>query len=190
MKRILAIVFKVIDVVTDRLVLLSGLFICVMSVLATFGVVMRYVFKAPEPYSYEIGVILLFACIMLAIPAVQKERRQLRVDIIVSRLSPKGQNIFENIIVPIVALIFVSVVIWKGWGIFLSALSSGETSQSVVQEKLWPMKLLVPIAMGLLALVLLCQLGEGIRHLVKGTTREDKRRQLDPADRSETENQC
>jgi TRAP-type mannitol/chloroaromatic compound transport system permease small subunit len=177
-KRFFAIADKVIGVVTDYALLVSGLLIAVMSVLTTFGVVMRYAFDSPEPYSYEINVMFLVACILLAIPAVQKEGRNLRVDWIVGRFSKRGQHIFENVVVPIIALVFVSVTIWKSWAIFLSSIQSGETSQSAVQEPLWPMKLLVTVTMAWLALVLISQLVRGIQHLARGTTKEDTRIQL------------
>jgi TRAP-type C4-dicarboxylate transport system permease small subunit len=177
-KRIFSVADKVIGVVTDYAVLISGILIAIMSVLTTFGVVMRYAFHSPEPYSYEISVIFLLSCILLAIPAVQKGGRNLRVDWIVGRFSKRGQHIFENIVVPIIALIFVGVVVWKSWDIFLSSLHSGETSQSAVQEKLWPMKLLVTLTMGWLGLVLIAQLVHGIQDLARGTVKEDKRIQL------------
>lgn len=178
MKKLFAIADKVVSTVTDYAVLVSGILIAIMSVLTTYGVVMRYAFGAPEPYSYEISVIFLLSCILLAIPAVQKEGRNLRVDFIVGRLSKRGQHIFENIVVPVIALVFVAVVVWKSWGIFVSSFHSGETSQSAVQEKLWPMKLLVTLTMGWLALVLISQLVHGIQDLARGTTKEDKRIQL------------
>ncbi len=182
MKTLAAILDKVIHKVTDWAVLIAGILIAIMGVLTTYGVVARYAFDAPEPYSYELSVIFLLACILLAIPAVQKERRNLRVDVLVGRLSPRAQNVFENIVVPLVGLTFVVVVIWKSWGIFMSSYQSGETSQSAVQEPLWPMKLLVPLTMGWLALVLVSQLAQGIQHVVKGTTREDTRIQMEQLD--------
>ncbi len=189
MKRFFSIADKVISVVTDYAVLISGLLIAVMSVLTTFGVVMRYAFDSPEPYSYEINVIFLVACILLAIPAVQKEGRNLRVDWIVGRLSKRGQHIFENIVVPVIAMVFVGVTVWRSWLTFVSSFTTHETSQSAVQEPLWPMKLLVTLTMAWLFLVLISQLVRGIQHLAKGTTKEDQRIQLPVRDQSDEDKQ-
>jgi TRAP-type mannitol/chloroaromatic compound transport system permease small subunit len=186
-KRFFSIADKVIGVVTDYAVLISGLLIAVMSVLTTFGVVMRYAFDSPEPYSYEINVIFLVACILLAIPAVQKEGRNLRVDWIVGRFSKRGQHIFENIVVPVIAMVFVGVTVWRSWLTFVSSFTTGETSQSAVQEPLWPMKLLVTLTMAWLFLVLISQLVRGIQHLAKGTTKEDTRIQLPVREQSDEE---
>jgi TRAP-type mannitol/chloroaromatic compound transport system permease small subunit len=174
-KKLLLKIDAVTNKVCDWALLVSGLLITVMAVLTTYGVVARYAFGAPEPYTYETSVIFLVACILLAIPAVQKDRRNLRVDFIVGRLSPRGQHVFENIVVPVLALVFVGVVIWKSWGIFLASFKSGESSQSILQEPLWPMKLLVTVTMCWLALVLISQLVHGIRQLAAGQTREDTR---------------
>ncbi len=178
MKRFFSKADNVILKVTDWLVLVAGILIVLEGLLTTYGVFMRYAMHAPEPYSYEIAVIFLVACILLAIPAVQKHRRNLRVDFIVGRFSPRGQNIFENIVVPVLALVFVSIIVWKSWGLFVSSYRTGETSQSAWQERLWPMKLLVPLTMGWLDLVLISHLVHGIQHLSRGTTREDTRIQL------------
>jgi TRAP-type C4-dicarboxylate transport system permease small subunit len=186
-KRFFAIADRVINGVTDYAVLISGLLIAVMAVLTTFGVVMRYAFDNPEPYSYEISVIFLVACILLAIPAVQKEGRNLRVDWIVGRFSKRGQHIFENIVVPVIGLVYVGVVVWRSFVSFHSSLLTDERSQSAVQEPLWPMKLLVVLTMAWLCLVLISQLVRGIQHLARGTVKEDKRIQLPTAAQSDEE---
>jgi TRAP-type mannitol/chloroaromatic compound transport system permease small subunit len=80
-----------------------------------------------------------------------------------------------DIVTPVLALVFVSIIVWKSWGIFLSALHSGESSQSVWEEPLWPTKLLVPISMFWLCLTLVAQLVHGVVNLVTGKTRIDTR---------------
>jgi len=157
--------------------LVAGFLIIIMGFLGTYGVGARYLFGDPEPYSYEMAVIFLVACILFALPAIQHDRRNLRVDFISNLLPPRGQNILETVCWTL-ALVFVSIVIWKSWGIFLSSYRAGETSQSSWEEPLWPMKLLVPLAMSWLWLTLLSQLVHSVIHLMRGTTREDTRVQV------------
>ncbi|MBN1631897.1 MAG: TRAP transporter small permease [Thermoleophilia bacterium] len=178
MKRFLLRIDSVVAKVSDWGLLISGILIMLMGILTTYGVGRRYVFDDPEPYSYELSVIFLVTCILISIPAIQKDRRHLRVDFLINHMSPKWQGIMTDVFTALLAMVFLSVVIWKSWGIFMSAFQSGETSQSAWQEPLWPMKLLVPISMGWLFLTLVSQLVHGIINVVKGTVREDNRIQL------------
>lgn len=166
---------RIIDKVSQWGLLASGIIILIMAFLTTYGVGRRYVLNNPEPYSYEIGVIFLVACVLLAISALQRNKRHLRVDFIANYLSPKWQGILMDIVTPVLALVFVSIVVWKSWGIFLYSFQINEKSQSAWQEPLWPTKLLVPIVMFWLCLVLLAQLIRGIVNLIKGTPPVDNR---------------
>jgi TRAP-type mannitol/chloroaromatic compound transport system permease small subunit len=177
MKRLLLTADKIVAQGGRWGLLVGGVLILIMGFLGTYGVGARYIFGSPEPYSYEMAVIFLVACILFALPAIQRDRRNLRVDFISNLLPPRGQAILE-VVCWTLALVFVSIVIWKGWEIFLSSFRTGETSQSSWEEPLWPMKLMVPIAMSWLWLTLFSQLVHAVIHLVRGTTREDTRVQL------------
>jgi TRAP-type mannitol/chloroaromatic compound transport system permease small subunit len=168
----------VIERVGDWALIVSGVLILIMGFLTTYGVGKRYIFNNPDPYTYEISIIFLISCILLCLPAIQWNRRNLRVDFILMHLPQKWQNIIGEVFTSILSLLFVSVVIWKSWGIFLRSIQVGETSQSAWQEPLWPMKLLIPITMSWLFLTLLSQLVHAVIHLARGTTREDTRIQL------------
>lgn len=177
-KRFLLKADRVIEKVGDWALIVSGVLILVMGFLTTYGVGKRYIFHDPDPYTYELSVIFLIACILLCLPAIQWNRRNLRVDFILSHLSPRWQVIVGDVFSSVLALVFVSIVIWKSWTIFWYSIHVGETSQSAWQEPLWPMKLLIPITMAWLFLTLISQLAHAVIHLVKGTTREDTRIQL------------
>ena len=169
---------RVIEKVGDWALLVSGILILIMGFLTTYGVGKRYIFRNPDPYTYELSVIFLVACILLCLPAIQWNRRNLRVDFILQHLPQKWQGIIGDLFTTILAMVFVVIVIWKSWGIFLYSIQVGETSQSAWQEPLWPMKLLIPITMSWLFLTLVSQLAHAVIHLVRGTAREDTRIQL------------
>lgn len=178
MKKFLVKIDRTIDIVSEWGIVVSGILILIMGFLITYAAGARYIFDKPDPYSYELSIIFLVACILLSIPRIQRDRRNLRVDFIIGHLSPKWQNIIGDIFSSVLAMVFVSIVIWKSWGLFLSALQTGETSQSAWQEPLWPMKFLVPLTMSWLFLTLISQVIHSVIHLVRGTIREDTRIQL------------
>ena len=85
---------------------------------------------------------------------------------------------FGEVFTSLLAVLFVSIIIWKSWGAFQYSFSVGETSHSAWHELLWPLKFLVPVCMGWLWLTLISQLAHAVIHLIRGTTREDTRIQL------------
>lgn len=168
MKTFFGAVDFVVAKVSDWALTVSGILIVVMGFLTTYGVSRRYFFDSPEPYSYELSTIFLTSCILLAIPHLQWLRKNIRVDFVIAHMSRKWQFIFDNIIQPILGLVYASVIVWKSAGVFWKSFERGETSQSVWQEPLWPMKLLVTIAIAWLLFVLLSQLVHGIINLANG----------------------
>ncbi len=177
-KKILFKADRVVEAVGDWAMVLSGILILVIGFIQTYGVGKRYIFHNPDPYTYELSIIFLVACILVALPGIQWQRRNLRVDWILGHFPLKWQSVIGEVFTTFLGLIFVGVVVWKSWGLFRYSLEVGESSQSAWQEPLWPMKLLVPICMGWLFLTLFSQLVHAVIHLAKGTIREDTRIQL------------
>jgi TRAP-type mannitol/chloroaromatic compound transport system permease small subunit len=180
-KRFLIKADKVVEKVGDWAMVVSGILVLLIGLLTSYGVGKRYIFHNPDPYSYEMSIIFLVACILLSLPGIQWQRRNLRVDWILSHFSPRWQGIVGDVFTTLLGMVFVGIIIWKSWGIFRYSISVGQSSQSAWQEPLWPMQLLVPICMAWLWITLLSQLIHAIVHAVKGTVREDLRVQFEDA---------
>jgi len=145
----------------------GGVITLVMALATTYGVVMRYAFNRPEHYTYEIGVLCLIASVSLAIPYIQRQGRNLRVDFISNRFSPKVQAALLNILVPVIALFYLVPLVWQSFGDAQYSLGIGERTYSAWAPPVGPMKLLVPIGAGLLCFVLITQLIHGLLALKK-----------------------
>ena len=167
MMKVMQIMDRIIERVSDLGLVISGILILVMSLLSTYGVGRRYLLHRPEPYSYELSTILLVACVVLAVAGLQRYKRHLRVDFIANLLPPAVQNALIDIVTPILGLFYVVVITWKSWDNALYSMSILETSQSSWEEPLFPVKFLVPIGMALLCLVLTAQLSRGIASLAR-----------------------
>ena len=67
-------VLKKLDYLIDRashiLLLLSGFVVLLMAWVVSYGVLKRYAFRAPDPYTYEISTMFLLFCGVLAVAAV------------------------------------------------------------------------------------------------------------------------
>ena len=158
-------VLKKIDLVIERLskffALLSGIMVVLMAFTASYGVIRRYVFKSPEPYSYELSTMFLLWTFVLALAYLEKLDGHLRVDFFVALLPKIIRKFLLNIFGPLMGLIFCSVLTWEGWNVAMYSLEIGEKSMSVWAVPLFPVKIVIPIGYGLLFVVLLLKVIRG-----------------------------
>jgi TRAP-type C4-dicarboxylate transport system permease small subunit len=152
-------------------VYISGVMAVLMAFLAAYGVIRRYALNDPEPYSYEIGTMFLLAGVVLAIPYIQRVGRHLRVDILTNQFPQGVQTILLNIFVPILAIFYLAPMTWKSWETAYYSLKIGETTYSAWAPPLFPIKIWVPIGVGLLCLVLFAQLIHGLYSLKGSITK-------------------
>jgi TRAP-type C4-dicarboxylate transport system permease small subunit len=168
-------VIRAVDSVIERagnlFLIVSGLMLVVMVLLATYGVVRRYIFDSPEPYSYELSMVFMVWSFIFAVAALERQRRHIRVDFVSGRLPAKGQGILLDIIAPILGLFYCSLLTWQGWQVAMFSLSIDEVSSSAWAIPLFPVKILVPVGYGLLCLVILTILFHGVASLFIGTKR-------------------
>ena len=162
---------RIIERLSHLFLVLSGILIVIMMFAAPYGVVRRYVFNSPEPYSYEISTMFLLFSFVFAISAVERLSRHIRVDFVSSRLPERTQHIIINVIAPIIGLFFAFMLTWKGLDVSLFSLKIGEVSSSTWREPLFPIKLMVPIGYAMLILVLLTRIYKGFASL-KGDTKK------------------
>jgi TRAP-type mannitol/chloroaromatic compound transport system permease small subunit len=158
---------SIVDKASHVFLVLSGVLIVIMMFATVYGVVRRYAFHNPEPYSYEISTMFMVFTFVFAISAVERLGRHIRVDFISSRLSDRWQHIILNIIAPIMGLFFVFILTWQGVEVSLFSLKIGEVSSSSWGEPIFPVKIMVPIGYALLFLVLLTRIYKGITSLKK-----------------------
>ena len=140
----------------------AGTLAVLMAFTATYGVVRRYIFHSPEPYSYELSVMFLLLSFVLAVPALERFDRFIRVDIISSHLPVRANNVILNVLAPILGLVFCGVLAWKGGVDAQFALRVSQTSLSAWPVPLFPIKIVIPISYGLLCLVLIVRLCRGL----------------------------
>jgi TRAP-type C4-dicarboxylate transport system permease small subunit len=166
---------EALDRVLERVVYygiyVGGLATLLMALVTTYGVVRRYALNTPEPYSYEIAIFCLIFSVAFAIPYIQRQGRNLRVDFVANRFPPKVQAALLNIVVPLIALFYLVPLVWKSWEDAWYSLGIGERTYSAWAPPVGPMKLFVPVGAGLLCLVLVSQLIRGLIALKNG--RED-----------------
>jgi TRAP-type mannitol/chloroaromatic compound transport system permease small subunit len=166
-RRITAIIGRL----SSYFLLLSGFLIVIMVLAATYGVVRRYVFDSPEPYSYELSMMFLLFSFVFAISAVERLSQQLRVDIVSNKMPDKMRHVVLSIITPILGLAFVCVLFYKGIEAALYSFEIGERSISAWRQPMGPIKLMIPIGYSVLLMVLIVKLVAGVarfRRMLRG----------------------
>lgn len=162
----------ILERITYYAIYVAGIITLIMAVATTFGVFRRYALNDPEPYTYEIAIFCLISSVALALPYIQKEGRHLRVDFISNHFSPRIQGALLNILVPLIGLFYLVLLVWKSWDDAMYSLMIGARTYSAWAPPIGPMKLFVPIGVGLLCLVLIAQLIHGLLALRKSSRQE------------------
>lgn len=142
--------------------LIAGFMILIMVFTATYGVIRRYVFNSPEPYSYEISMMFLLFSFVFSISSVEKLGQQLRVDIISNKMPEKLRHFVLSVLTPILGIAFVSILIYKGIEAASYALEIGERSASAWKQPMGPIKLMIPVGYSVLLLILIVKLVSGV----------------------------
>jgi TRAP-type C4-dicarboxylate transport system permease small subunit len=149
---------RIIERVSYAFTILSGILIILMTFIASYGVMRRYVFKSPEPYSYELSMMFLLWTFVLALAYLEKMDGHLKMDLFVSLLPKRIKNFILNVIGPMLGLIFCVVLTYEGWIVSMYSLEISEKSMSVWAVPLFPVKIIIPIGYGLLCIVLLLKI--------------------------------
>jgi len=172
--------------ISHLLMLLSGILILLMAWVESYGVVKRYVFHNPDPAAYEISVMFLLFCGVLAVAGVERLDRHVRNDLVASRFPERVKVIVIQTIFPLMALIFCAVLTWKSLGNALYALDIGQVTKTSWALPLAPIKFIIPLGYTLLCLVLLGKICRGINSIVnmtkstktRGQTRTEEQKEL------------
>ena len=151
----------------------AGLLTVMMIFTTTYGVVMRYFFRRPEPISSELSTIFMLWAFVFAISLVELRKEQIRADIF-SVFLPRGLVRFLNRIVsPILGFLYCSILTYKGYGSALYSYQIGERSMQAWAEPIFPIKAMIPIGYFLLTVVILRHLIHGVAMYVNEDTSDE-----------------
>lgn len=181
-------IMEAIGFISDGLLAISGIMILLMAFASTYGVTRRYILQNPEPYSYEISMMLLLWCFVLSVAALQKQERHLRGDFILNRLPQGFQFFVDRLLSPILAVLCSVMLAWKGWEAALFSLKIGERSMSAWAEPLFPVKVLIPVGYGFLFIVAVAQFFQGVHAFMKKFRKRRKDEERFAPDRTDKQN--
>jgi TRAP-type mannitol/chloroaromatic compound transport system permease small subunit len=121
-----------------------------------YEVIARYMFGAPTVWAMELVVLVFGPYFLLGGPYLLHTHSHVGLDVLRQRLSPVWNRIFDLINYPVI-MAFCAILLWYSLPPVWSAVSYGETSFSAWNPPVWPAKLAVPLAVGLMMLQALAE---------------------------------
>jgi TRAP-type transport system small permease protein len=156
-KRVSAAVDKIFSSPVKIMMAIGAGLLAIIMLLMTFDVIGRYIFKHPINGSDELVGLLLLCVAACAFSYTQKEKRHIRIDVIIDHIPHKLHLVF-NVFNGLLTLGMLSVMTWQ---MFLAArrfvlgLQSGSAASEVLGIPWYPFLIIMVIGFGIFTLVML-----------------------------------
>ena len=144
---------KVVSWVEDFFTYVSATFIFILMFFLCGEVVGRYVFNAPIPGAIDWVEVWMATFAFLGAAYCQRLGGHVRMEMIISKLHGKTLWWIEFFAVS-VGFVYVCMIVFHSFKHFLRAIEFGDSTIDI-QLLTWPSKLIVPVALSLLAIRLL-----------------------------------
>lgn len=125
-------------------------------------VVMRYVIGSAAIWTAELAQLVFGVYAVIAGGYLLAERGHVNVDIIYGRYGPKRKAQID-LATSFLCFLFLAVLIWQGTDMAWESAAKLETSSSIWDPQIWPVKVAIPIAGVLLLLQAIVRVVSDIR---------------------------
>ena len=143
---------RLIDWINERVGRSVMWLVLIAVVISAGNALVRKLFNTSSNALLEIQWYLFATIFMLAAGYTFLRNEHVRIDILTSRLSPRGQNIVDVIGIVFFLLPMAVLILWLSWPIVVNSVQSGEMSQNPGGLIRWPVKMLLPAGLALLVL--------------------------------------
>jgi TRAP-type mannitol/chloroaromatic compound transport system permease small subunit len=133
-----------------------------MFVLLMADVVMRYVIGSAAIWTAELAQLVFGVYAVIAGGYLLAERGHVNVDIIYGRYGPKRKAQID-LATSFLCFLFLAVLIWQGIDMAWESAAKLETSSSIWDPQIWPVKVAIPVAGVLLLLQAIVRVVSDIR---------------------------
>jgi TRAP-type mannitol/chloroaromatic compound transport system permease small subunit len=127
------------------LILLPTLF-CIL-----YEIIARYVFAKPTMWASELMIYFCAVLYVLGAAWTLQVGRHVKIDMVYSRLSPRGQRVLDLITFPFFTLYLV-MLLWVGFRFALDSIAIRESSGTPWNPPIYPMKFIFVIGCAMLLL--------------------------------------
>ena len=158
--RVLLAFARLIDYVNERVGRAVAWLVLVAVLVSAGNAMMRYSFSMSSNAWLELQWYLFSAIFLLAAGWTLKRGAHVRIDVIVSRLSPRAQAWIDILGAVFFLLPMAALILWLSWPMFVQSYAGNEMSGDAGGLVRWPVKLLIPAGFLLLCL-------QGVSQIIK-----------------------
>ena len=151
---------RLIDALTERIGRLVIWLVLVATLISAGNALARYALGESSNAWLEIQWYLFGAMFLLAAGYTLKHHGHVRIDIFYNRLGPRGQAWIDLAGGLLFLMPMAGLLMWLSWPMFMDAWLTHEMSPDAGGLVRWPVKLLLPLGFGLLAL-------QGVAEVIK-----------------------
>ncbi|WAP69090.1 TRAP transporter small permease subunit [Jiella pelagia] len=151
MPSVLSAFVRVVTTVNRLLFRACSLLVLVIVPVMLYAVVARYGFNAPSDWGLELATLLFGPYFLLGGPYLLHIGGHVNLDLVRQAASPRLNRIFDLINYPVIAA-FAAIILYYAWPFAMQAYELGETSYTSWNPIIWPVKFVIPTALGLLFL--------------------------------------
>ena len=143
---------RIIDTLNDTMGKLFSFLLLPLMAIVTIEVVARYIFNSPTLWAWVVNIQIFGAILVMGGGYALLHKMHVSVDLVVQHLSPRARALV-NLFSSTLFFLVVSVLLWQSSMAALHSLSIREKyTYSIWQPPIYPLKMLIPIAIFLLFL--------------------------------------
>jgi len=151
---------RAIDALTERVGRVAIWLVLAATLISAGNALVRYALGESSNAWLEIQWYLFGAMFLLAAGYTLKHNGHVRIDILYNRFGARGQAWIDLAGGLVFLLPMAGLLAWLSWPMFHEAWATGEMSPDAGGLLRWPVKLLLPVGFGLLAL-------QGVAEVIK-----------------------
>lgn len=155
---------KLVTILDDAGIVITGTGIIVMSFLIAANTALRYLFDRPWCFAEEYSGYLVVMVTFLGLGYTLKEGGHITIDVVINRLSKRARAGLA-VLTTAVSLVVTGILFWYGLALALSSLQNDIHSSTVMLTPLWVPQMFVVLGLLIFALELVAQLAAKISEL-------------------------
>ena len=157
---LVAAVERPLAVLNRIIVVFSSAALVVASIVLSYSVTIRTLFKSGTYWQDEAAVFLIVAAVFLSSAAVQARRGHIAIEALVGLLPPRVNRV-RMLLVDLASFFFCAFFAWKSWTLLHEAWIDGQVSGSTWAPSLWIPYSLMTAGMTLLSIQIFLQIAAG-----------------------------
>ena len=137
----------------------GAFFLLIVTLIAFYEVVVRYIFKSPTTWSLDYCIYLVMWGTFLGAAYTLRQAGHISVDVVIERLSSRKRNVLRTVNL-LLALLFCGILAWRGAISCIEAYQFKEVTLSYTRTPLYVPMLAIAVGAFLLTLQIASELLE------------------------------